>query len=262
MSGLSFGVPRIVAIVEERLLSQEGLRELQKKGVTLIELRMESLSCPLSEIVDFARLAQSDKGFGLIATVRLRSQSQKFQERREDDPTKASELSMRADLKKGGGRLKLFEALAPYADIIDLELETEEEEKKALLSLARRQNCQLLLSDHNFSFTPEVKEMQLALEEARSCGADFLKLAYYTKNQNELGLLFQFAFKYHRERKEGDPRLVWIGMGPWGLISRVLSSFTGSPFSYAFLERPNAPGQFSVDQLHQEFLRYHPAYCK
>ena len=231
--------PRIIAIAE-RPLSPKELDKLQSKGLDLLELRVDSFTRPLPEIIDFARLAQR-RGFGILGTIR--SQSQKFEDKEKE-------------------RLRFFEQLLPYVDAIDIELETETKHKQALLALARQQKRLVLLSTHNFSHTPEIKQMQAALQEAQSCKADFVKLAYYAEKQSDLEELFSFASAYHAKRKEGQPYLIWISMGPWGLLSRVMAPFWGSPFSYAFIDQANAPGQFSVDQLHQEFLCYHPGYRK
>ena len=263
MKGLSLAMrPQIVSILEAPLQLEE-LEDLKKKGLTLLELRMESFANSLAEIVDFAKIART-QDFKLLATARL--PSQKFQNNKEhldgQDPFPFMGPIKNKSKEAKEGRMELFEGIAPYADIIDVERETEGKEKASLLSLLRRNKCQLLLSEHNFGCTPECSQMQAALGEAQELRADFLKLAYYIRDQEDLGRLFSFSYEYHRKRKEGEPRLIWIGMGPWGLFSRVLASFSGSPFSYAFLTRPNAPGQFSVDQLHQEFLRYHPEYQK
>ena len=246
--------PHIIAIVE-RPLSLQELDGLQSKGVFLLELRVDSFRLPFSQIIDFARLAQT-KGFGLLGTLRLQSQS--FEKNEKDEKA----LSAEQGTEGLGSRLRSFEEILPYVDAVDIEAETESKDKEALLALAHQKKRQILFSTHNFSYTPEVKQMQSILEEAQSYKADFVKLAYYAQDQEDLGRFFSFTFLYEAKRKEQAPHLIWIAMGPWGLLSRVLASFTGSLFSYAFIDQPNAPGQFSVEQLHQEFLRYHPAYCE
>ena len=243
-------VPCIIAIVE-KALSLKNLDELRSKGIGLLELRIDSFNIPFPEIIDFARLAHS-RGFGILGTIRL--PSQKFE--------KNEKLKGTLLYKEERERLGLFEQILPYVDAIDIELETESEYKQALLALARKKKRLVLLSTHNFSHTPETSQMQRVLQEAQSYKVNFIKLAYYAKEQQDLERLFYFASEYHAKREEGQPYLIWIAMGPWGLLSRVLAFFVGSLFSYAFIDRANAPGQFSVDQLHQEFLRYHPGYRK
>jgi 3-dehydroquinate dehydratase-1 len=38
-------------------------------------------------------------------------------------------------------------------------------------------------------------------------------------------------------------------MGDHGRISRILSLYLGSPYTYVSLGKPVAPGQFSVDEI-------------
>jgi len=44
-------------------------------------------------------------------------------------------------------------------------------------------------------------------------------------------------------------------MGNYGKISRILCLFLGSPYTYASLGKPIAPGQFSVDEVKSIFAR-------
>jgi len=49
--------------------------------------------------------------------------------------------------------------------------------------------------------------------------------------------------------KKGKVNLIAFAMGDFGRISRVLSLYLGSPFTYVSLGKPIAPGQFSVDEI-------------
>jgi 3-dehydroquinate dehydratase-1 len=40
-------------------------------------------------------------------------------------------------------------------------------------------------------------------------------------------------------------------MGDAGRISRILSLYLGSPYTYVSLGKPIAPGQFSVDEINK-----------
>ena len=43
--------------------------------------------------------------------------------------------------------------------------------------------------------------------------------------------------------------LIAFAMGDHGRISRILSLYLGSPYTYVSLGKPVAPGQFSVDEI-------------
>jgi len=50
-------------------------------------------------------------------------------------------------------------------------------------------------------------------------------------------------------------KLIAFSMGNYGRISRILCLFLGSPYTYASLGKPVAPGQFSVDEVKSIFTR-------
>ncbi len=49
--------------------------------------------------------------------------------------------------------------------------------------------------------------------------------------------------------KKGKINLIAFAMGDAGRISRILSLYLGSPYTYVSLGKPVAPGQFSVDEV-------------
>ena len=49
--------------------------------------------------------------------------------------------------------------------------------------------------------------------------------------------------------KKGKINLIAFSMGDAGRISRILSLYLGSPYTYVSLGKPVAPGQFSVDEV-------------
>ena len=219
-------IPQIVVIVERVLQISE--QQLLDKGVRLLELRADAFtSQAIPTLLRFATNARK-KGFGLLGTIRqqvTRNQKQ---------------------------RLSLYHQLLPYVDAVDIEY--EDCERGGLVQSAQTQEKLVLLSTHNFSMTPKIQEMESVIKEAQKLNANIVKLAYYIKNSQDLQRLIDFSLHC------SFPWLVWIGMGPWGLISRILSLLLYSPFTYAFLEHPNAPGQLSVTELHNALMRYHPAY--
>ena len=55
--------------------------------------------------------------------------------------------------------------------------------------------------------------------------------------------------------KNNNTKLIAFSMGNYGRISRILCLFLGSPYTYASLGKPIAPGQFSVDEVKSIFAR-------
>ncbi len=226
------GLPRIIAIIE-RILSREELASLQSKGVYLLEFRLDALiSFPQAEVLGFASLSHG-QGFGLLITLREKKD--------------VEELSFVQ-------QIDLFHALLSCSYVDGVDIEYENQERLSLLDKARQSQCLLMLSTHDFSQTPEASQMEAMLEEAKNLSVDVVKLAYYANSSQDLTRLADFSLHC------SFPHLVWIAMGPWGKLSRLMACFFGSLLVYAFLDRANAPGQFSVDEIHDELLRYHPKY--
>jgi 3-dehydroquinate dehydratase-1 len=51
--------------------------------------------------------------------------------------------------------------------------------------------------------------------------------------------------------KKGKINLIAFSMGDPGRMSRILSLYLGSPYTYVSLGKPIAPGQFSVDEINK-----------
>src|SRR5262249_32850217 len=64
------------------------------------------------------------------------------------------------------------------------------------------------------------------------------------------------AFRLLHFIKKGDKKLIGIGMGKEGQVTRILGPIVGSPITYASLEETlmTAPGQFTARELAE---RYH-----
>ncbi len=186
-------------------------------------------------MISFTELAHKES-FGILGTIRY------------EEETK---------IKAEGRRIELFSQIMPHVDAIDIEFECPLSQKERICKLAQKHNCPLLLSSHNFKMTPSTEEMEKVYEESQSLDADILKLAYHAHNEQDVERLMKFALKYKKHLP-----IVWISMGPWGILSRIMSLFLGSPFTYAYIDSANALGQLSVSELHQELLRFHPKYPK
>ena len=137
----------------------------------------------------------------------------------------------------------LEEAIGAGADFIDLEIESDAVYRENLITRARSAGTEIILSYHNFESTPGPDELNRIVEECSESGADIIKIACQVNQTEDLLNLVQL---YRNAR-----RMIVIGMGEKGMISRVAAPFLGAEFTFASMGRDQetAPGQISRDRL-------------
>lgn len=144
-------------------------------------------------------------------------------------------------------RAEVFEALMPFADIVDIELSSGGILKNVVNS-ARRHGKRVIISYHNFKATPGVKALQDIVKKARRSGAGIIKIATMVNGPEDLRRLAKIL--------SGSDGLIVIGMGEKGACSRVFFPMLGSLITYGSIDRPTAPGQLSLKEIKKEFGRY------
>lgn len=145
------------------------------------------------------------------------------------------------------------------ADIIDIELmnfkmkdrahEEIHQEYLDLLERAKGKGIKVILSFHDFNHSPEVQQMIDCLLLEEEFGADVAKIAYFAKNQTDAKNLME-ASKI-ASRRLGIPHIA-IAMGEEGTITRYSRSETSSAITFATISGSSAPGQLSLDELHEK----------
>jgi len=108
-----------------------------------------------------------------------------------------------------------------------------------------------MVSEHDFTRTPQEDELQLMVEKAIDQGAQIVKIATMANSVADVRRLLNFTEKC-------ETPIVTIAMGPIGKISRVIAPLYGSLFSYGFIKGEVAPGQLPVTRLIEEFKLYYP----
>jgi len=104
----------------------------------------------------------------------------------------------------------------------------------------------ILFSYHHFEGTPPLKELQTLLKRAKKEGIKWFKIATLTSSFGEaLQLLTLIPFG-----RELGLKVVALGMGKEGRLSRVLNLLAGSPFTYCSPDGAEAlaPGQLSLSE--------------
>ncbi|HCT30681.1 MAG TPA: hypothetical protein DIW31_08070 [Bacteroidales bacterium] len=139
----------------------------------------------------------------------------------------------------------LARAIEAGAAWVDLEIETPPEWRKPLIDLARSKRCKVIISWHCFGKTPDEKELFDIVDSLYTADADVVKIACLSNSIADSSRILGLYSKYRR--------LVALGMGDAGKITRIAALSLGAPFTFASVSSNlTAPGQ--IDYLELERL--------
>ena len=139
-------------------------------------------------------------------------------------------------------------AIESGATYVDIEYEAPQDYKNDLIHFAHKHQCDVIISYHNYDRTPELDELEQIVHDCYQQGADLAKVATHVNvNRDNSKILSLY---------KAPGRLVAIGMGDLGRISRIVAPFLGAEFTYASLSDSSAtaPGQISYEKLSQFIL--------
>ena len=181
---------------------------------TFVEFRFDLLTLTLEQVQELVAEAES-----CIATCR---------------PGNMDE-SLRLEILKT--------AINAGADYVDIELESDPDFRAELIKAAGTAGTTVILSYHNFESTPALSGLEKIVGQCLQSGAEVVKIACQVNRTEDL----QTLFKLYRQ----DLRMVVIGMGELGIISRVAAPLLGAEFTFASPGegRETAPGQISKEKL-------------
>ena len=181
---------------------------------TFVEFRFDLLTLNLDQVKEVVNAANS-----CIATCR---------------PGKMGESDRQEILKT---------AILSGADYVDIEVESDKAFINEIIMSARTHDTAIIISYHNFEGTPAQAELEQIVSDCRKAGADVVKVACQVNHTGDLQNLLKL---YNSEL-----RMVIIGMGEKGVISRIAAPLLGAEFTFAAAEagQETAPGQISKDKL-------------
>jgi 3-dehydroquinate dehydratase-1 len=142
----------------------------------------------------------------------------------------------------------------PHVGAIDVELDARV--RASVVQAARRRKVPVVLSHHDFDGTPADAALDRVVTRSREAGADITKVAAHVKSEADCARLAALFARHP------TARLVVIGMGELGKLTRVLFPALGSLFTFAALDRATAPGQLGLAETTRDLCRYYPAYAK
>ena len=144
-------------------------------------------------------------------------------------------------------RISIIKLIAEYNPfLLDVELNTLSKNKNLRLYL-KNTGTDILVSWHNFKQTPSNSVLKKKLAQMGKISNN-IKIVTVAKSINDATQVLSLY-------KNNNTKLIAFSMGNYGRISRILCLFLGSPYTYASLGKPIAPGQFSVDEVKSIFAR-------
>jgi len=137
----------------------------------------------------------------------------------------------------------MLTAVKSGANYIDIELDADSSYRKELIKEARGHGRDVIISYHNFDHTPDTVNLKKIVTSCRKAGADVVKVACQVKRKQDVRSLMGLY--------QEDVRIVVVGMGRLGLITRVAAPFLGAEFTFASPVggRETAPGQVDKEKL-------------
>jgi 3-dehydroquinate dehydratase I len=143
----------------------------------------------------------------------------------------------------GAARQSLLRPFIGKAAIMDIELRCLAE-MRDLAREAQTAGTAVLGSFHDFERTPSEEVLEGAAAMAEAAGVEAVKVATFLNSAEDLARLLLFASRPRRLR------VVAMGMGKLGPISRLTLAKCGSLLNYGYLGPVgNAPGQWPAARL-------------
>jgi len=136
-------------------------------------------------------------------------------------------------------------AIQSGAAYVDIEVEAPFSYKDEMIQFARKYQCKVIISYHNFEQTPAVDFMINMIDESFSYGADLVKLACKVNVVDDNARIMSL---YGMKKN-----IIAFGMGDLAKISRIAAPLLGSPFTFACLSEKErtAPGQITAINMQQ-----------
>lgn len=229
IKGVEFGgSPRAAAVITGAL-DKRAVTRAVREGADLIEVRVDTFadrSLPALKAA-FERALCTAPALPVILTVRSAREGGRY-----PIPDRV--------------RAEIFEALLPFADLVDIELSSVKS-LRSVMDLAVRRGKKVIVSYHNFKSTPVELRLRAIVEKARASGAHIVKIAAMARGRADFRRLAGLL--------AGSKGLIVIAMGPVGGPSRVFFPLLGSLVTYGSLGDETAPGQLPLKTLARE-LRF------
>ena len=144
-------------------------------------------------------------------------------------------------------------------DFLDFEMGNDAGQVRRVCEGAHKHDTRVILSYHNFGYTPGVDFLVQRFLEAERLGGDVAKVAVMPRDRADV--LNLLAATAHADAKGRIP-LISMAMGPLGSVTRMVGGEFGSSLSFAVGEGSSAPGQIPIADLAAVFAILRRAHGK
>ena len=209
--------PRIAAVILDGK-DKKSISKAKRDGADLLELRID---CFKRQDTDYIRKIikdARDENLPVIATIRSKAEG-------------GRRNLMDAE------RLRIFKAIMPLVDAVDIELSS----KKILngvIKEAHRFKKRVIVSYHDFRNTPAEGQLNAIIKNSRKAGGDIVKIAAFAKDKRDIIRLASLNIS------QND--IITIAMGRLGVVSRLFFPMLGSLLTYCSVTKSSAPGQMPL----------------
>jgi 3-dehydroquinate dehydratase I len=173
-------------------------------------------------------------------------------------------LFTRRSIKEGGERIalseeevvRLYEAVcgSRCVDLVDFEMSNHPEDLLRVRAASKANGIGMVMSFHNFSYTPGLETLNQRFLEAERLGADVAKVAVMPRDLQDVLTLLTATLQ--SSEKLRIP-LISMSMGGYGSLTRMFGWVFGSTVTFAVGASSSAPGQVPIEDLNTvlEILR-------
>jgi 3-dehydroquinate dehydratase-1 len=165
-------------------------------------------------------------------------------------------LFTRRSTLEGGEKIALNEdqVIAMYTavcqskhiDLIDYEMVNDGANIVRVREAAKTNGIKLVLSFHNFSYTPALETLAAKFLTADQLGADVAKVAVMPRDLDDVLTLLTAT---RQASKKLRIPMISMSMGPLGAVTRMVGGVFGSSLSFAVGAASSAPGQVPIEDL-------------
>jgi 3-dehydroquinate dehydratase-1 len=150
------------------------------------------------------------------------------------------------------GVVRLYDAIGAsgLVDFLDFEMGNAPEHVKRVVTSARAHKTRVILSYHNFGYTPGLEFLVQRFLEAERLGGDVAKVAVMPRDRNDVLTLLSAT---SQAEAKGRIPLISMAMGPLGAVTRMVGGLFGSSLSFAVGEGSSAPGQMPISDLKEVY---------
>ena len=132
------------------------------------------------------------------------------------------------------------------ADLVDVEVMSNSEEKKKLVAELQKEGVKVIASSHDFHKTDSQEVLLNRFREMEKSGADILKMAVMPYGFEDVAAIMEAT---NAMRQECEKPLVSMAMGSIGSITRISGENFGSGITFGTVGAASAPGQFPIGEL-------------